>query len=166
MIGKIHVTFNVNGVRCTLETTPQTTLLQLLRENLYLTGTKCGCNEGECGACTVLLEGAPVSACLILAGKLEGRSITTIEGLAAPDGTLHPVQRAFIECGALQCGFCTPGMILSAYALLQSNFAPTDEEIRFALSGNLCRCTGYAKIFDAVRQAAEYQRAFAQEVKA
>ena len=136
---------------------PDTTLLDVLREHLKLTGTKCGCNEGECGACTVLLEGKPVSSCLILAGKLNGAHIVTIEGIGGPDN-LHPIQKAFIEAGGFQCGFCTPGMILSVYALLMENPDPTDDEIKFALSGNLCRCTGYQKIFDAVKLAAKMMR--------
>jgi aerobic carbon-monoxide dehydrogenase small subunit len=131
------------------------TLLEVLRDRLGLTGTKRGCDQGACGACTVLLDGRPVLSCLTLAASVEGREVTTVEGLAALDGTLHPVQRAFHETGAVQCGFCTPGMLLVAKALLDVNPHPSESEIRQALSGNVCRCTGYVKIVEAVGRAAD-----------
>lgn len=144
----------VNGREYQVEAPADITLLELLREYLGLTGTKEGCGKGECGACTVLLDGQAVNSCLIPAAKAEGAKVLTIEGLASPDGKLHPLQEAFITEGAVQCGFCTPGMILSAKALLDSNPRPGREEIKMALSGNLCRCTGYAKIIAAVEKAA------------
>jgi carbon-monoxide dehydrogenase small subunit len=128
-------------------------LLQVLREALYLTGTKEGCSEGECGACTVILDGKTVDSCLIFGLEAEGCQITTIEGLSSHE-TLHPVQQAFVEHGGAQCGFCTPGMILAAKALLEHTPHPSEEEIRWGLSGNLCRCTGYVKIVEAVQAAA------------
>ncbi len=129
------------------------TLLEVLREDLGLTGAKESCGEGACGSCTVLLDGLPVRSCLLLAAEAEGRDITTIEGLAS-QGKLHPVQEAFVEHHAIQCGFCGPGMILTAKSLLDHNADPSEEEIRHAISGNVCRCTGYAKIVEAVRAAA------------
>ncbi len=149
----INVTLTVNGRAHTVTTAAHQTLLYLLRDDLHLYGTKDGCREGECGACTVLLDGQPVNACLVLAGQADGRNVVTIEGLAA-DGRLHPLQAAFVQAGAVQCGFCTPGLILSAVALLEQHPWPSDEQIRHALTGNLCRCTGYAQIFEAVNQAA------------
>ncbi len=149
---KLQICLNVNGETHELLIAPNRTLSQVLREDLDLTGTKQGCGEGECGACTVLLNGEPVSSCLVLAAQAEGHEIITIEGVA--DGNeLHPVQQAFVELGAVQCGFCTPGMILSAKALLDRKKRPSEHEIRTALSGNLCRCTGYQKIVDAVHAA-------------
>lgn len=127
-------------------------LVNVLREKLALTGTKYACGMGECGACTVLLDNEPVFACLVLAVETDGRRVTTIEGLST-DGDLHPLQRAFAECGAIQCGFCTPGMLISAAALLAREPHPDEQQIRSALSGNLCRCTGYTKIIEAVRAA-------------
>lgn len=151
----ITVTLTVNGKAHTIITLPNKTLLYALREDLGLTGVKDACGgEGECGACTVLLDGEAVNACLVLIGQADGRSVTTIEGLAQ-DGQLHPLQRAFVETGAVQCGFCTPGAILAAKALLDRDPVPADEAIREALSGNLCRCTGYSKMIAAVRRAAE-----------
>jgi len=144
----------VNGKEVQVEAPAGITLLKLLRDYLGLTGTKEGCGEGECGACTVLLDGVPVVSCLLPAAKAEGREVTTIEGLAQGE-KLHPLQEAFISEGAVQCGFCTPGMILSAKALLDSNSRPTRDEIKEALSGNLCRCTGYSQIVRAVEKAAE-----------
>lgn len=141
----------VNDLEYELLTPSNKTLLDVLREDLGLTGTKRGCDSGECGACTVLLDGIPILACLTLASQVDGRKIRTIEGVAA-GGELHPVQKAFIEYGAIQCGFCTPGMVLSALALLESNPEPTIEEIKKGISGNLCRCTGYARIIDAIHQ--------------
>jgi len=146
---KHDIELNVNGNRYSVSAEPQRTLLEVLRDNLGLTGTKEGCSEGECGVCTVLLEGIPVRSCLLLAVDVRGRKVTTIEGLAQDEG-LHPIQKSFIEQGAIQCGYCTPGMILSAKALLDENPHPKREEIQVALSGNLCRCTGYVKIFKAV----------------
>ncbi len=147
------VSIEVNGQRYERTVEARTTLLEFLREHLQLMGTKEGCGLGECGACTVLLDGRPVNSCLVLAVQAGGRSVLTIEGLA-PDGELHPLQKAFVDCGAIQCGFCTPGMILSAKALLDANPAPSEEEIREAISGNLCRCTGYVKIVEAIQTAA------------
>jgi aerobic carbon-monoxide dehydrogenase small subunit len=150
---KTIIRLEVNGREREVATEPMRTLLEVLREDLGLTGTKQGCGEGECGTCTVLLDGAPVNACLVLAIDAQGRRVTTIEGLAR-GATLHPLQKAFIDKGAIQCGFCTPGMILSAKALLDRIPVPSDEQIREALSGNLCRCTGYQKIVEAVGEAA------------
>ncbi|MCX5970921.1 MAG: (2Fe-2S)-binding protein [Coprothermobacterota bacterium] len=132
--------------------------LDLLREGFGLTGVKEGCGRGECGACTILLDGRPVNACLLLAAKLEGCEVLTIEGMASPDGTLHPLQAAFLKAGAVQCGFCTPGMVLAAKSLLDARPNPNEEEIARALSGNFCRCTGYTKIIKAVHLAAEEMR--------
>ena len=143
----------VNGEPRSLAVQPQTTLVEVLREQLGLTGTKDGCGTGECGACTVLLEGAPVLACLTLALDCDGKAVVTVEGLAS-EGRLTPVQQAFVETGAIQCGFCTPGMVLSTTALLRETPHPTLHEIEKALEGNLCRCTGYNKIVDAVQRAA------------
>ena len=148
------ITLTVNGIEHELLVKPNATLTQVLREDLELTGTKHGCGVGDCGCCTVLLDGEPVNSCLVLALEAQGRQVTTIEGLA-PEGGLHPVQESFIELGAIQCGFCTPGMILSAAALLERNPRPSQDEIRQGLSGNLCRCTGYQKIVEAVADAAE-----------
>jgi carbon-monoxide dehydrogenase small subunit len=147
------MTLTVNGTPYEVAIEPHQSLLQLLREELHLTGTKEGCSEGECGACTVLLDGKTVDSCLIFALEAQGREVMTIEGLAQGD-QLHPVQKAFAEYGAVQCGFCTPGMILAAKALLDSNPHPTELEIRQGISGNLCRCTGYVKIVEAIQAAA------------
>jgi carbon-monoxide dehydrogenase small subunit len=147
------LTITVNGNEIDVGVTPNTTLLEVLRDDLGFTGVKEGCSEGVCGACTVLMNGAPIRSCLTLALEAEGASITTIEGLASR-GQLHPVQQAFIDQGAVQCGFCTPGMILSSKALLDRSPHPTDDEIKTALAGNFCRCTGYKKILDAVRSVA------------
>jgi carbon-monoxide dehydrogenase small subunit len=129
------------------------TLLEVLRDDLGLTGTKCGCEIGECGACTVLLDGQPVNSCLVLAPQIDGREVVTVEGLAQ-DGKLHPLQESFLDHDAVHCGFCTPGMLLSAKALLDWNPRPTETEIRTAISGNLCRCTGYQQIVQAITKAA------------
>lgn len=147
---KALITLKVNGRVWDLAVEPNRTLLDVLRHDLELTGTKRGCDLGECGSCTVILNGKPVNSCLVLAVQANGAEILTIEGLADPS-RLHPLQRAFVEKGAIQCGFCTPGMILSANNLLQKNPKPSEEEIRTALSGNLCRCTGYQKIVEAVQ---------------
>jgi len=147
------MTLIVNGTPYEVAIEPRQSLLQLLREELHLTGTKEGCSEGECGACTVLLDGKTVDSCLIFALEAQGREVTTIEGLAQGD-RLHPIQKAFAEYGAVQCGFCTPGMILAAKALLDSHPHPTELEIRQGISGNLCRCTGYVKIVEAIQAAA------------
>ncbi|OQB28389.1 MAG: Nicotinate dehydrogenase small FeS subunit [Chloroflexi bacterium ADurb.Bin180] len=144
----------VNGQVVEVPVSATDTLATVLRENLGLTGTKIGCEEGECGACTVLVDGLAVNSCLYLAMKAHGKTIRTVEGLAR-NGQLHPLQQAFIDHGAVQCGYCTPGMLLSAVALLEQNPHPTDDEIRRAISGNLCRCTGYIKIIDAIRAVAE-----------
>ena len=144
----------VNGDRYEVSTMPWRTLAEVLREDLDLVGTKIGCGQGDCGACTVLLEGRPVSSCLTLAVEAHGREIVTIEGLAPSATELHPLQKAFVEKGAVQCGFCTGGMILAAKDFLDHHASPTEAEIRDGLAGNLCRCTGYNKIVDAVRSAA------------
>ncbi len=154
---KNKVTLRVNGEAYDLLTYPHRTLLEVLREDLHLTGAKESCGEGACGCCTVLLDGLPVRSCLLLALEAEGRDITTIEGLAA-GGKLHPLQEAFVEHHAIQCGFCAPGMILTAKALLDATPHPTEEEIRRALSGNICRCTGYTKIVDAVKAASAKEK--------
>jgi carbon-monoxide dehydrogenase small subunit len=151
---KTLITLKVNGRAWDLAVEPNRTLLDVLRHDLELTGTKRGCDLGECGSCTVILNGKPVNSCLVLAIQANGAEILTIEGLAGPNG-LHPLQRAFVEKGAIQCGFCTPGMILSATSLLQKNPKPSEEEIRTALSGNLCRCTGYQKIVEAIQSVGE-----------
>jgi carbon-monoxide dehydrogenase small subunit len=144
----------VNGEDYELLVVPSSTLLDVLRDDLGLTGSKKGCDSGECGTCTVLLDGLPILACITLACEVEGRKIDTIEGLAK-GGCMSPLQKAFIEHGAIQCGFCTPGMVLSASALLRSSSAPTMEEIKRSISGNLCRCTGYSKIVEAIHSAAQ-----------
>ena len=149
MTERQSVTLSINGNLHEVTADTRSTLLQVLREDLSLTGTKCGCNNGVCGSCTVLVDGEPMRACLVLAVAATDREITTIEGLGN-GGELHPVQRAFIEHQGLQCGFCTPGMIISAKALLDRNPNPSPDEIRSELSGNLCRCTGYVKIAEAV----------------
>jgi carbon-monoxide dehydrogenase small subunit len=150
----MHLSLTVNGIRHELEIPSALRLIDLLRDELGLTGTKEGCGEGECGSCTVLLDGRAVCSCLVLAVQARDREVTTIEGLAH-DGELDVLQRMFIEHGAVQCGFCTPGMILSAKALLNQNPHPTEMEIRTALAGNLCRCTGYTTIVEAVSTAGE-----------
>ena len=150
-----EITLKVNGEEFTVVAQHTDTLVDVLREKLDLIGTKKACDIGDCGACTILVNGKPVNSCLILAMDAEGKEITTIEGLEGKDGTLHPIQEAFITNGAVQCGFCTPGMILSAKALLDEIPNPTEEEVRQGLAGNLCRCTGYAKIVQAVLDAAQ-----------
>jgi len=147
------IALDVNGERTELLLPVHKTLLEVLREDMQLTGTKHGCELGECGTCTVLVDGRPELSCLLLPVQVEGRAITTIEGMAA-GSTLHPLQQAFAELGAAQCGYCTPGILLSAKSLLETNTTPSRDEIREALAGNLCRCTGYAKILEAVELAA------------
>jgi carbon-monoxide dehydrogenase small subunit len=144
------VTLTVNGAKERLNVPASMTLLQMLREKLGLTGTKNGCEAGECGACTVLLDGEPVNSCMVLAVEVDGREVITVEGLA-PEGELSPLQAAFVEHNAVQCGFCTPGMLVTATALLERNPQPTEAEIKEALIGNLCRCTGYVRIVEAIQ---------------
>ena len=152
-MSKVALELCINGERHEVLTEPHRTLLDVLRVDLGLTGTKENCLEAECGVCTVLLEGAAVNACILLAAQCQGRAIVTIEGLAAP-GQLHPLQRAFIDHGAVQCGYCIPGMLLAAKAYLDKNPEPDGDGVREALAGNLCRCTGYQRIIDAVLSAA------------
>jgi len=149
---RVRVSFILNGERKDVEVSPEMTLLELLREVLGLTGTKEGCGEGECGACTVLLDGRPVYSCLLLAAQVDGREVETIEGVGTEEEP-HPLQRAFVRKGAVQCGFCTPGMIMTAKALLEENPRATRSEIREAIVGNLCRCTGYWQIIEAIEAA-------------
>ena len=151
------VTMIVNGQTRSASVPPETTLLQLLREHFNLTGAKLGCDVGDCGACTVIVDGQAVNACLMLAGQADGRQVLTIEGLASRE-RLHPIQKTFENSGGLQCGFCGPGVLLSAKALLDENPDPSTQEIRDALSGNLCRCTGYTKMIEAVQEAARLLR--------
>ncbi len=151
---KKEIKLKVNGRTHTLEIYPWKTLAEVLRDELHLLGTKIGCDKGECGACTVIMDGRAVPSCSILALSAEGKQILTIEGLEK-SGKLDPIQQAFIDCGAVQCGFCTPGFIMTAYAFLRANSKPTRDEIMEAISGNLCRCTGYKKIVDAIELAAE-----------
>lgn len=146
------ITLTVNDSAYEVAVAPNRTLTQLLRDDLNLLGTKEGCGVGDCGACTVIMDGKPVNSCLVLAVQADGSDITTIEGVATSAG-LHPVQQTFVGMGAIQCGFCTPGMVLSATSLLEKNPHPTEHEVRQALSGNLCRCTGYQKIVEAVQEA-------------
>jgi carbon-monoxide dehydrogenase small subunit len=151
----MRVTLTVNGRTQTADDVWEgESLLFVLRERLGLPGSKNACEQGECGSCTVRLDGVPVCSCLVAAGQAEGRAVVTVEGLAGPDGRLSTVQQAFVEAGAVQCGFCTPGLLVAADELLERNPSPGDGDIREALSGNLCRCTGYEKILDAVRLAA------------
>jgi aerobic-type carbon monoxide dehydrogenase small subunit (CoxS/CutS family) len=154
------MTFTVNGETVQVAASPTKTLLEVLREELDLTGTKHGCELGHCGACTVLVGGVPILSCLTLAVEMQGEAITTIEGMAEGN-TLHPLQQAFAECGAAQCGYCTPGFLMSGKWLLDHNLTPSEDEIKAALAGNLCRCTGYTKIIEAVELAATRMRASA-----
>lgn len=154
MNNKQLIQLEVNGVLYEVAVKPWATLVDVLRDDLGLTGTKKGCERGECGACTVLMDNRAVNACLVLAVEAQGKKIVTVEGLAR-DGELDPLQKAFIELAALQCGFCTPGMLMSAKALLMENPRPTEDEIRKAIAGNLCRCTGYTRIVQAIRKASE-----------
>jgi carbon-monoxide dehydrogenase small subunit len=149
----MRIEFRVNGEQCEADVWEGESLLYALRERLGFPGSKNACEQGECGSCSVLLDGRLVCSCLVLAAQAEGHDVVTVEGLAE-DGRLHRVQEAFVAAGAVQCGFCTPGLVVATADLLQRNAYPSDDEVREALSGNLCRCTGYAKIFDAVRMAA------------
>jgi len=149
-----EITLTVNGIGYTLPVATHRSLVSVLRTDLGLTGTKEGCDDCECGACMVLIDGRPVNSCSYLAAQADGREVTTVEGLS-DEGEMHPLQRNILEEGGVQCGFCTPGMLISGVALLAANPAPTDEEIRIGLSGNLCRCTGYQKIVQAVRRTVE-----------
>lgn len=157
MTEKYKISFTLNGRNIYCSAAPSTTLLRALRE-IGTTSVKRGCEEGECGTCTVLVNGLPHKSCMLLAYEAEGKSIMTAEGLVSDNGQLHPIQRAYMDEGAIQCGFCTPGMILVTYALLRDNPNPSGEEIRSYMSGNLCRCTGYEGIFRAVRKSAELLR--------
>ena len=151
--GKSSVKLTINGKATTVEVAPWTTLLDLLREYLDLTGTKKGCDHGQCGSCTVLVDGKRVNSCLTLAIMKDGCEITTIEGLAGPGGALHPMQQAFVDCDAFQCGYCTPGQICSAVGMIKEGHAHSDDEIREQMSGNLCRCGAYPHILNAIKQA-------------
>ena len=155
---KTVLNITVNGVERTILVEPWYSLLDTLRDELHLTGTKKGCDEGDCGACTVLLNGRPVTSCLVLAHSAHDAEVTTVEGLAT-GGELHPVQRSFAEHGGLQCGYCTPGLIMATVGLLNENPDPTEDEVKFGLGGNLCRCTGYTKVIEAVMAAVECTKA-------
>ena len=157
----MQITLTVNGERHRLDIEPRRTLSDALREDLGLTGTHVGCEHGVCGACTVIVDGAPVRACLMFAVQADGASVATVEGLASDDGTLHPLQEAFSRCHGLQCGACTPGMLMTAAHLLETDPEPDREQIRAEMAGNICRCTGYVGIVDAVADAAGQQRAVA-----
>ena len=159
----MQIAFRLNGRSVSVQAEPQTLLVDLLRDQLRLTGTHVGCDTAQCGCCTVLLDGQAIKSCSMLAMQVQGRSLATVEGLASADGHLHPLQEAFIACHGLQCGFCTPGMMMAATALLAENPRPTDDQIVQALEGNLCRCTGYVNIVAAVRQAATAMSAGAGE---
>jgi carbon-monoxide dehydrogenase small subunit len=159
------VSLKVNGRPYRVEVGPGERLLDLLRDRLGLMGAKEGCGSGECGACTVLLDGEAVNACMVAAASVDGQRVLTIEGLEGPHGELHPIQQAYIDAGAVQCGFCTPGMIMSTVALLDQNPEPSDQQIKQALSGNLCRCTGYIQIIEAVHGAAREIAAARSNVK-
>jgi aerobic carbon-monoxide dehydrogenase small subunit len=151
---KKQITFTLNGHEVSAEVESHRMLIEVLRETFDLKGTKLGCGQGECGACTVLVDGLNVDSCLYPAFEVEGKSVTTVEGLVGEGNQLHPVQEAFVARGGIQCGFCSPGMIMSATALLQENPSPEDEEIKRGISGNLCRCTGYVQIIESIQEAA------------
>ena len=157
-MSKVHVTTKINGEEVELLCEPRQSLLEVLRETLGFTGTKEGCNDGNCGACSVIVDGTLINSCLMLAVEAEGKTITTVEGLANPSG-LHPLQRKFLEHASLQCGICTPGFLVASKALLDQNPNPTEHQVRHWLAGNLCRCTGYDKIVRAVLDAAQTMRA-------
>jgi carbon-monoxide dehydrogenase small subunit len=150
----MNISFELNGRNVAVETRPNRTLLDLLRDELGVTSVKKGCQQGECGACTLLLDGIPVTSCIVLAPQVEGRKVTTLEGLEE-DPLMKKLQGAYVENGAVQCGYCTPGMLISSYALLRENPTPTEDEIKIAIEGNICRCTGYTKIIAAISDAAE-----------
>ncbi len=152
---KKNINFSLNGEQISVEVDIRISLLELLRDELYFTGAKEGCSVGECGACTVIIDGVLVDSCIYLAVWVDGKSITTIEGITNDDGTLTDIQESYVEVGAVQCGFCTPGLIMASTQLLEDNPNPTKEEIRRGLSGNMCRCTGYKKIIDAVEKTAK-----------
>ena len=152
---RMDVTLTVNGNEVSVSAEPRTLLIHLLREHLDLTGPHIGCDTGHCGACTVDLDGRSVKSCMVFAAQVDGAEVTTIEGIAGPDGALHPLQEAFREHHGLQCGYCTPGMIVRAWRLLEESPDPSEEEIRYGISGNLCRCTGYQNIVKAIRAAAD-----------
>jgi aerobic carbon-monoxide dehydrogenase small subunit len=162
---KHDISFTVNGQKYEVSVEPRKTLLAVLRDQLHLTGTKEGCSTGDCGACTVIMDGATYTSCLVLGVEADGREITTVEGIAEGD-KLHPVQEAYVKKGGLQCGFCTAGLIVSTTALLTENPAPTDDEIKTGLAGNLCRCTGYTKITEAVKEAGKVMKRRAAKQKA
>ncbi|MCL2336004.1 MAG: (2Fe-2S)-binding protein [Firmicutes bacterium] len=149
------IELEINGRIYEIPVSPKDLLVDVVRKKVGLTGTKKGCGQGDCGACTVLLDGEPVLSCITLAIACQGKKITTIEGLVAEDGTLHPIQQSFVEHGAVQCGFCTPGMILSSKALLDKNQQPTELEIKRGIAGNICRCTGYKRIVEAIKAAGD-----------
>ena len=150
----MEITVTINGTAHTADVEPRTLLVQFIRETVGLTGTNIGCDTSSCGACSIHLDGEAVKSCTLLAVQADGSSVTTIEGMASPDGTLHPMQQAFMENHGLQCGYCTPGMVMAATSLLKENPNPTEEEVRLGLEGNLCRCTGYHNIVQAVLAAA------------
>jgi len=152
---KKTIRFSLNGCDVSADVESHKMLLDLLRDHFQLTGAKDGCGKGECGACTVLVDGLSILSCLYPAFEVEGKSVTTVEGLVGEGNELHPIQKAFVEHGGIQCGFCTPGMIMSAKALLDENPDPTDQEIKRGISGNLCRCTGYVQIVDSIKEAAK-----------
>ncbi|MDA3792884.1 MAG: (2Fe-2S)-binding protein [Elusimicrobia bacterium] len=159
----MNISFILNGNKVKVEVSPEKPLLRVLREDLDVMSVKEGCGRGECGTCTVLLDEVPVTSCMVAAGQVRGREITTLEGLES-SGAISDLQQAFKEAGAVQCGFCTPGFIISAYALLKENPDPSRDEIRVAVSGNICRCTGYTKIIDAIELAAKYNKGLNNEI--
>jgi len=165
MTKRSEIEFTLNGLAVRVDVAPHARLIDVIRDSLGYTGTKEGCGEGECGACTVIVDGRSVHSCLLPALEVEGRTVTTVEGLAAADGTLSPVQQAFVAEGGVQCGFCSSGMTMQAVALLEDNAQPSEREIREALVGNLCRCTGYTQIVRSVQRAAASMRAATEEGK-
>ena len=162
---KHHINTTVNGQSYSVEVEPRKTLLSVLRDQLHLTGTKEGCSTGDCGACTIIMDGATYTSCLVLGVEADGRDITTVEGIAE-EGKLHPVQESFVKKGGLQCGFCTAGLIVSSAALLDENPDPSEDDVLTALAGNLCRCTGYTKITEAVKDASKVMKRRAAKKKA